>query len=236
MILYNILRPLITRGDIQNIESVGNISLVEQAIKLEKSKYSKERIMKYYYDSLNRLFNIVSDEKEISSVLDVGCATGDVVSKIAIKAPKASFLAIDIMEQAIAAAKKKYIKIENLHFETKDFLGENIVGKYDLVMCLQTLEHIEDFILEDFIRKIFELAHQAVILSVPREPIWSLANICRFKYLSRFGNSPHHLQHWRKTTFEGFIMKIARKFWKNAEIITLSPIKLWTIVLLKRIG
>ena len=236
MNLYNLLRPLITRGDIQNVESVNNIShLVKSAIELEKSKYSKDRIMKYYYDSLSRLFNLVSGERDILSVLDIGCATGDVVSKMATKAPKTSFLAIDIMEEAIIDAKKTYLKIENLHFQTKDFLSENIESKYDLITCLQTLEHIEDLLLDDFLRKIFKLAHQAVILSVPREPIWSLANICRFKYLSRFGNSPHHLQHWRKTTFENLIAKIARESWTKFEIITLNPIKLWTIVLLIKI-
>ena len=44
--------------------------------------------------------------------------------------------------------------------------------------------------------------------SVPRERIWSLANLARGKYLRDLGNTPGHINHWTK---RGFVELVARR-------------------------
>jgi len=73
----------------------------------------------------------------------------------------------------------------------------------DLTVCLEVLEH-----LEDPARGLAELARvsgRALIVSVPNEPLWRLLNCARLKYLSEFGNTPGHLNHWSPWAFERFV-------------------------------
>ena len=50
--LYHLIRPLITKGDIQNRESVSSKNVVQEAMELETAKYSNLLIMNYFW--LNR--------------------------------------------------------------------------------------------------------------------------------------------------------------------------------------
>jgi hypothetical protein len=40
---------------------------------------------------------------------------------------------------------------------------------------------------------------------VPNEPLWRALNMARGAYLSDFGNTPGHLQHWGSRSFRRFI-------------------------------
>jgi SAM-dependent methyltransferase len=228
---------MITRGDVQNRDTVSSPALVEEAIGLEKDKYSKSSIMKFFYDSLDITIDRVVGNNNIKQVLDVGSAIGEVVAKLAIARPELSFISIDIMEEAIEVAKNRYGHIKNIDFRNNDFIHDSINLQPDLILCLQTLEHIEDKSLLLFTTRLFELTDKAVILSVPREPFWCGANIVRLKYWRRLGNTPHHIQHWRKQSFVRFVSTIAREKWgeSNVEITVLSPLKLWTLVSIVRI-
>ena len=73
------------------------------------------------------------------NVLDVGCGTGFFAYNAAKKG--ANVLGIDFSEQAIKIAKKKYKK-SNLSYEQADV--NNISGKYDVIVSIGTLEHMDD--------------------------------------------------------------------------------------------
>jgi len=96
----------------------------------------------------------------------------------------------------------------------------------DLVFLLEVLEHLDypEIALEEIKRK----TKQYLILGVPREPLWCFLNICRFKYLRNFGNTPGHLNHYSK---KSLIKLIEKKFGKV--IAVESPIP-WTIVLAEK--
>lgn len=231
--LYHLIRPLIIKGDIQNREFVSNKNVVHEAIELETAKYSNLFIMNYFYRHIHQLIRMTITKKTITDVLDVGSATGEVIAKIALENPQISFKAIDIMQEAIDLSQKKYSNLRNLSFQKIDFIHDCMPNQFDLIMCLQTLEHIEDKFIRLFCEKIFSGAKNAVIVSVPHEPYWCLANIIRLKYWSRMGNTPHHIQHWTQKSFKKFISAIAREKWgANVEIISISPLNLWTMVLL----
>lgn len=81
--------------------------------------------------------------KEISwkgkKVLDVGCGTGNFVLKVAKKG--AHVLGIDFAEEAISIAKKTQ-KHPNLQFEKLNVA--KITEKYDVIVSIGTLEHMDD--------------------------------------------------------------------------------------------
>lgn len=81
--------------------------------------------------------------KEISwrnkKVLDVGCGTGLFAYTAAKKG--AVVLGIDFSETAINIAKEKY-RLPNLYFEKSD--AKEIQGKYDIIVSIGTLEHMDN--------------------------------------------------------------------------------------------
>lgn len=72
-------------------------------------------------------------------VLDVGCGTGFFAHNVAQKG--GNVLGIDFSEQAIEIAKKKYKK-PNLKYKQMDV--KDISGKYDIIVSIGTLEHMDN--------------------------------------------------------------------------------------------
>ena len=92
----------------------------------------------------------------------------------------------------------------------------------DLIVCCEVLEHLENP--EAGLAALQRVATNYVILSVPREPIWCLLNMARGKYLSNFGNTPGHIQHWSTEKF----VNLVRRYFEVVELKTPMP---WTMLL-----
>jgi hypothetical protein len=234
--LYHRVRPYLLRGEkteiIQNEETVGNAVFSDFALKLEADRYSHKNIMNRYINSLLSLLRDAHQELHFKQVLDIGTADGEIISIVAQKFRDCNFRSVDLMEEAVQLANKRHGSIKNLSFEQQNFL-KNQGSAVELVMCLQTLEHIGDEELETFFTKLFQVSEKAVLLSVPREPFWCMANLLRFKYLNRIGNTYHHVQHWTKSGFIRQARNAADAKWgrNNYILYSKSPLFLWTLVI-----
>jgi 2-polyprenyl-3-methyl-5-hydroxy-6-metoxy-1,4-benzoquinol methylase len=92
----------------------------------------------------------------------------------------------------------------------------------DLVVCCEMLEHLENP--EAGLRALQRVTKQHLIVSVPNEPLWCALNLARGKYITRWGNTPGHIQHWSKS---GFVRLVSQYF----EVVeTRSPLP-WTMLL-----
>jgi 2-polyprenyl-3-methyl-5-hydroxy-6-metoxy-1,4-benzoquinol methylase len=91
-----------------------------------------------------------------------------------------------------------------------------------LMICCEVLEHLEAP--EAALAKIQSLAPDYAVFSVPREPLWRLTNMARFKYLSDLGNTPGHLQHWSKRS----CLAMVGKYFDIVEVRSPYP---WTMLL-----
>jgi hypothetical protein len=67
-------------------------------------------------------------------------------------------------------------------------------------------------------------ARKAVVLTVPREPLWRVLNVLRGEHLARLGNSHGHVQHWSRGAFAGFVAA-------HAEVVAVRSPLPWTQVL-----
>lgn len=81
-------------------------------------------------------------KQKFNNCLDIGCASGHMISQIQISYPNAKYYGIDVYEEAIQYAKSKYPSInfqiafaEKLPFRTESF---------DLITFYETIEHIEN--------------------------------------------------------------------------------------------
>jgi len=78
-------------------------------------------------------------------VLDIGCGAGTLSLYLASKGVHAT--GVDISTRAIEACEitAKRLRLEkNADFKVLDFSKKSIKGKFDLVLCLELLEHLED--------------------------------------------------------------------------------------------
>lgn len=96
----------------------------------------------------------------------------------------------------------------------------------DLVFLLEVLEHLD--YPEKALQEIKRVSSQYLILGVPREPLWRFLNMCRFKYLRHFGNTPGHLNHWSTNSI---VRLVEREFGSVIAVETPTP---WTILLAQK--
>jgi 2-polyprenyl-3-methyl-5-hydroxy-6-metoxy-1,4-benzoquinol methylase len=91
----------------------------------------------------------------------------------------------------------------------------------DLIVCCEVLEHLEDP--EAGLQALQRVVDKNLIVSVPREPLWCLLNLARGKYLSQWGNTPGHIQHWSKSAF----FTLVSRYFKVIEMRCPLP---WTMI------
>lgn len=79
------------------------------------------------------------------SILDAGCGPGNYAFYLARRFPGAAIDAFDIEEGSIDTCKSIQEKIgTDINFYVKNLLELEAVEKYDLVLCMDVLEHIEE--------------------------------------------------------------------------------------------
>ena len=173
---------------------------------------------------LSRLDHCVLSS-QISSIHEVGCGEGELSLRYA--RMRYSVRASDFSSQIIEIAKRNAEEHPelNITFCKKSIYDLNPEeDSAELVICSEVLEHLEDPVQAiDILRKI---SKKYLLVSVPNEPIWRILNMARMSYLSSFGNTPGHIQHWSK---KQFIRLMESKF----SIVSVSAPLPWVVVLCK---
>lgn len=134
---------------------------------------------------------------DFRTVLDVGCGEGYLARVIADRFPGAAITGVDLSPHAVEAARRR---VPDGRFEVASF--EQLAGwseRFDLVICSEVLEHLPDP--QAGLDVLRARAGGHLLLSVPWEPWFQLANLARGKYLSRLGNHPEHIQRWSHAAF-----------------------------------
>jgi ubiquinone/menaquinone biosynthesis C-methylase UbiE len=111
---------------------------------------------------------------------------------------------------------------ENLEFRA--FAGGDLPfpdRSFDLAAAIEVLEHVPDPAAA--LRELRRVARGDVVLSVPREPIWRVANLARGKYWGDLGNTPGHIQHWSRSAF-------VRQVGAHFDVTTVHSPTPWTMV------
>lgn len=188
------------------------------------NKYkSKNPLVKFIMGKyFNTLFKCLDDLK-FKTVLDMGCGEGEILKVLKDKHPKIKGLGLDIDRHMI-----KQIKIPDFTFDTKYLDTDSFsVDAYDLVLCLEVLEHIENY--ELALKNLNKINTKALVISVPNEPFFRLSNLLRLKYIHRWGNTPGHVNNFTITKFK----RIIRTHFNNDSIEFYNS-WIWNFALIKR--
>lgn len=178
-------------------------------------------LMDRFLDTINRLIDSVSPE----NIHEVGCGEGH-LSRMLCRF-NVPLRASDFSSQIINIAKSQpkeddcdiYWKTASVYELSPDD------DKAHLIVCCEVLEHLPDP--ERALEILRTLASPYLLVSVPREPLWRFLNLLRGKYISAWGNTPGHINHWSKKTFTHLVAS----YFDIIEVQSTLP---WTIILCKK--
>ncbi len=163
------------------------------------------------------------DGIEVASVIEVGCGEGFLIRHLRDRHPGWRWKGVDLDEEAIGYARRL---LPGVTLATGDIYAlAEPDGSYDLVVASEVLEHLDRP--EDGLRELVRVTGRYLLLSVPHEPWFRMANLGRGKYLSRLGNHPEHVQRWSASAFRSFVSR-------QATIIRTAGSFPWTIVLAEK--
>lgn len=195
--------------------------------KYNSSNVIIKKMMEGFFNAYNELINEVILQKEskaIKSVLEAGCGEGEVTNYLYKKIKGAKIEAFDVSTKVIEIAKELSKDCE-IHFEVGSIYDIRVKEKYELVVCSEVLEHLENP--EKALEQLRDATKEYIICSVPREPIWRILNMMRGKYWRHLGNTPGHINHWSKRKFLSFLKK------NGCKIVDVKTPLPWTVVLVK---
>jgi len=178
-------------------------------------------LMQGFANNLNSLVNCTGAK----DVHEVGCGEGYWICEWASKGLKTrgsdfSRIAIDLARNNLDSLNLEIdLKVRKIY----DLEPE--VDSATLVVCCEVLEHLEQP--ARALEVLRDISKSYLIVSVPREPIWSILNMLRGKYWSTFGNTPGHIQKWSKKEF----ITLVEKYFEIIEIRSPFP---WTMLLCKK--
>jgi ubiquinone/menaquinone biosynthesis C-methylase UbiE len=158
------------------------------------------------------------------AVLDVGCGEGITLKKLEDKKIGKNNEGIDYSATAIKIGKKIYpqLKLSKGDIYKLDYKDNS----FDLLICTEVLEHLKDPI--KAVEEMKRVTSKYIIISVPNEPFFIMANFLRGKYLKSFGNHPEHINHWTANGLEKFLKKQGLTIVKKAHPFA------WSLVLVKK--
>jgi ubiquinone/menaquinone biosynthesis C-methylase UbiE len=174
----------------------------------------ERRLMKGFFAALSDAL----PHEHPATVLEVGVGEGEISAWVRARYPDAHIVGVDLHDDALALEWRMrgflgvYAHIAHLPFPPLAF---------DLVMAIEVLEHVDDPVAS--LTELVRVSRGGMVLSVPREPIWRVANMARGKYLADLGNTPGHLQHWSRRGF-------AELVGSQLEVVSVSTPFPWTMI------
>jgi 2-polyprenyl-3-methyl-5-hydroxy-6-metoxy-1,4-benzoquinol methylase len=158
-----------------------------------------------------------------ASILDVGCGEGVVTERLA-TATGASVMGVDLGTEELQGHWRRR-EGERLSFRPGSAYDLPFPDdSFECVCALEVLEHLARP--RDALAELCRVAGRALLLSVPREPIWRAAHLLALKDVRRLGNTPGHVNHWSSRAFE----RLVSQYGLVERMRTPFP---WTVVLLE---
>ena len=152
-------------------------------------EYIEKRKDYNYYKKCNELIERLAMDNKAKSIIDIGGYNGFFVKNTPIEKKTC----LDIRD----------IKpLKNINFINEDFLTWKVKEKYDVAICMQVLEHLDNTTIQNFTDKLFTLSNH-VIISVPYK--WR-KGWCKYHKQDPVDHSK--LKKWtKKRPNESFIIK-----------------------------
>jgi 2-polyprenyl-3-methyl-5-hydroxy-6-metoxy-1,4-benzoquinol methylase len=135
-----------------------------------------------------------------ATVLDAGCGEGETLAQLGDALPD-RVAAVDVSEAAVTFTGERFPSVA-VSRQSVDALAFGD-GSFELVLCLEVLEHIRRP--QHALAELGRVSSAHVVVSVPDEPWFRLGSLLRGKYLATLGNHPEHINHWTPRSLRRFL-------------------------------
>ena len=132
----------------------------------------------------------------------MGCGEGYLARVLEQHIPGLQYTGIEI-DAALVDEAKAAMPQHQFHVGSAYDLSAYRTNNYDCIVVSEVLEHLQEPGI--CLSEIRHLSAGCILLTVPWEPVWRILNICRLSYLSEWGNTPGHLQHWNRKKFRALV-------------------------------
>ena len=172
-----------------------------------EAKYrSRNPLVRYLVERFLAQVTCLVAERSPARILEVGCGEGIVMEYLRRRHRGLRVDGVEPDADALAAAR---LRNPGSLLVCGDAYDLGIASRaYDLVLCLEVLEHLEDP--GRALAEVRRVARYGCVLSVPHEPFFRLGNLLRGKNVGGLGDPPDHVQHWGKRGFETFCRQHVR--------------------------
>lgn len=154
--------------------------------------------------------------------IEIGCGEAELSMRLARSGFTVS--GYDIAEPAITEARRRVSSAQlTIHLDVAGIDDLHSAGiRAPLIVCCEVLEHLPDS--EHAMAQLAAMADPWLLVSVPREPLWRVLNLCRGRYVLDCGNTPGHVNHWSKRQF----LQLLSRHFTIVDVRTPLP---WTMAL-----
>ena len=187
---------------------------------------SRNPISRRLVDGFLRAHEELLAKTTASGILDIGCGEGFLLSRIRSAHPTSRLLAMDLDEGVVREANNlcpepHYLQADAQYLPLRD-------GCVELVVACEVLEHVPSpgKALQEIHRVLASGGY--LLASVPWEPVWRILNLARAKYVSALGNTPGHINHFRRREFRQLVQQF------GFEIVEVRRPLPWTFLLARR--
>ena len=190
------------------------------------NKYeSKNPLVKFVMGKYFGCIRYFLDRIKFDSLIDLGCGEGELIRWTSRYYRVSDITACDIDSDLLAQIKFEFpkVKTKTLYLDKET----DTKNKYDLAIFLEVLEHIEDY--EKALSNISKMNMKYLLISVPNEPFFRGANLARFKYVKRLGNTPGHVNNFTYFKFR----KLIKKYFPN-DNIEFKVCYIWNFAFIRR--
>lgn len=183
---------------------------------------SKNPVARYLMQGFTKALDELVSLSGQRIIHEIGCGEG--VLSLRWMAQGMAVRSCDFSEIAIELARENARTHGHnpMLFTQKNIYDLSAEDRAPLVVCCEVLEHLESP--ELALKKLAAVAAPWLIVSVPREPVWSVMNMARGKYWQDWGNTPGHIQRWSQRSF---IQMVSAQM----EIVAVRSPLPWTMLL-----
>ncbi|MGN6031404.1 MAG: methyltransferase domain-containing protein [Thermomicrobiales bacterium] len=194
------------------------------AVDVDTSNYRKHMsenpVQRRLIDRFHKKITGIVSDLHPSTILDAGCGEGFVADIFFKAMPTVSITGFDVLEDSVKLAA---LRNPRGTFTLGDIYNiDHPDDSFDVVVCFEVLEHLHEP--DRALKELARVARHAVVMSVPHEPFFCLANAARGKNLDQTprGSDPDHRNFWSREAFGLFVAQ-------ELDLTTLTGSMPWTI-------
>lgn len=204
--------------------SVSRTFRYEPSVSVDTSNYRKHTsdnpIQRMLINRFHKKISGIVTDLRPRTLLDAGCGEGFVDEILLTAMPDLQITGFDVLEDSVKLAR---LRNPRSTFSTGDIYNiDHPDNSFDMVVAFEVLEHLHRP--EKGLAEMVRVASDYVVLSVPHEPFFCLANAARGKNLdiNPRGSDPDHRNFWSRQAFGDFVSR-------QLDVVKLTGSFPWTI-------